>query len=130
MIGQAHLLRGSLLYFEYFWHIADGKNGNRNDASRFGSIASLGGGGSNAVDDDDDDENENKEGESWFAGGERRYQNDCLSRLELIYVVYCPVVYRLRIQIDRREESLGVTWFVIFSDVPLSKLLHILLLRA
>jgi hypothetical protein len=33
-----------------------------------------GGGGGGPHDDDDDDEDENEERESWFAGGERRYQ--------------------------------------------------------
>ena len=51
-----------------------------------------------------------------------------LSRFELIPLVHCPAVYRLRIQIDQ-ERCLEATWFVIFSDAQLSKLLHILSLR-
>ena len=60
-----------------FWHATDVRK-NSSNASRFGSIASLGGGGGGGGDggprddDDDDDEDENKEGQSWFAGGERR----------------------------------------------------------
>ena len=49
-----------------------------------------------------------------------------LLRFELIRC--CSVVCRLRIQTDKGQ-YLGVTWFAIFSDVLLSKLLHILPLR-
>ena len=75
------------------WHSADAEqSSDRSGASRFGSIASLGGGGGGGGphSDDDDDEEENQERESWFAGGERRYQRvTSLLRFELIrYSLY------------------------------------------
>ena len=48
---------------------------------RIGDWSSGGGGGGQHDDDDDDAEDENQERESWFAGGERRYQR--LTSLEI-----------------------------------------------
>ena len=113
-IGDWSGSRYSALFW-MFWNAADiEKSDNRGGASRFGSIANLGGGGGGpgAVDDDEDDEEEEENRESWFAGGERRCRRmSNFSRLELIF--HCLVVYRLRIQIDKGQ-CLEATWFAIF----------------
>ncbi|KAF8953673.1 hypothetical protein BDZ97DRAFT_1871242 [Flammula alnicola] len=58
------------------WSSSSSSGGDRSGGGRFGTISSLGGGSGGGGrpppdDDEDDDEDENKEGESWFAGGER-----------------------------------------------------------
>ena len=66
--GSSRCVSSTILFGNYL--IIIGRGG-------FGSLGTLGSGtGSGRVPggpkDDDDDDDENKEGETWFAGGERR----------------------------------------------------------
>jgi UBX domain-containing protein 1 len=66
---------------------------------RVGRIGDSGG----HHDDDDEDEDENQERESWFAGGERRYQR--MTSLSKFKLIRCSLFSGLSIENPDRQRA-------------------------